>query len=362
MIDKRAARDYSLEGPCGKEAAAKGLVSAQWFSCTVDRKQMKQLMQRDDWQGLKHLGSWLLLLIGSGVLAYLSWGSAWAIPAFLFYGLMYSAGEHAAHELSHGTPFKSSWLNTAFYQLTAFLALHEPVFWRWSHVRHHTDTVIVGNDREIAFPRPVRLLGLFADFFFLKSGTIEVLRTIRHAFGSVSKATRSFVPASEIGKLVCSSQIYTLIFAGTVTWCIAIGSILPALFIVLPRFYGAVLTQVFNITQHAGLAEDVLDHRENTRTVLINPLCAFLYMNMNYHLEHHMFPMVPFYALPKLHALIKDQCPPAHPGLADAYREIIPTLWRQRHDPTYFAKRQLPVSAVVKADATGNKPTQTTYA
>ena len=50
------------------------------------------------------------------------------------------------------------------------------------------------------------------------------------------------------------------------------GSILPALFIVLPRFYGSPLTQVFNITQHAGLAEDVLDHRLNTRTVIFNPL------------------------------------------------------------------------------------------
>ena len=43
----------------------------------------------------------------------------------------------------------------------------------------------------------------------------------------------------------------------------------------------------------------------------MNPVFQFLYANMNYHIEHHMFPMVPFYRLPELHAMIKDQCPPA---------------------------------------------------
>ncbi|WP_244130198.1 fatty acid desaturase [Burkholderia sp. BCC0044] len=341
-------RDYSLDGPGGKEAAMRGLVSAHWFACKVDRNVMKQLMRRDDWQGLKYLGTWLLLLIGSGVLAYRAWGTIWAVPAFALYGLFYAAGEHGSHELSHGTPFKSRWLNAFFFQLTSFLALHETVFWRWSHVRHHTDTIIVGNDREIAFPRPVKLLGVIVNFFSLKHGTTETLRIIRHAFGSVGSATRSFVPASEIGRMLVSSRIYTLIIVGTVAWCVAIHSILPALFIVLPRFYGAPLTHVFNITQHAGLAEDVLDHRLNTRTVRMNPLLAFMYMNMNYHVEHHMFPMVPFYNLPKLHELIKDQCPSAKEGLIDAYREIIPALWRQHKDPTYYIKRQLP--AAVSSD------------
>jgi fatty acid desaturase len=360
MIEKMKVRDYRLDGPCGKEAAARGLVSAQWFACKVDRKQMKQLMQRDDWQGLKYLGSWLLLLIASGVLAYHMRGGSWAIPAFLLYGVFYSTTDHSSHELSHGTPFKSGWLNTAFFQLVSFMALHEPVFWRWSHARHHTDTLIVGNDREIAFPRPLSLLGLCADFFFLKSGTIELLRIVRHAFGSVSTATRSFVPASEIGKMVRNSRIYTLTYAATITACVATHSVLPALFIVLPRFYGSPLTQVFNITQHGGMPENVLDHRLNTHTVLFNPLCAFLYLNMNYHLEHHMFPMVPFYNLPKLHALIKDQCPPPHRGLFAAYRVIVPAMWRQRTDPDYAIVRPLPDAASVTPG--DMQQTETTYA
>jgi len=113
----------------------------------------------------------------------------------------------------------------------------------------------------------------------------------------------------------------------------------------LPSFYGAWLLVIFGLTQHAGLAEDVLDHRLNCRTVYMNPVFRFVYWNMNYHLEHHMFPMVPYHALPALHEEIKTDTPKPYHGLIEAYREIIPAILRQVKDPGYFAKRELPPSA-----------------
>src|SRR5262249_23233403 len=135
------------------------------------------------------------------------------------------------------------------------------------------------------------------------------------------------------------------IFAVVVAACIAFGSILPAMYIGLPSFYGAFMAIFFGLTQHAGLTEDVLDHRLNSRTVYMNPIFRFLYWNMNYHVEHHMFPMVPSYARPRLHAAIKDDGPPAYRSTVEAYREIVPTLLRQRKDPSYFVRRELPASA-----------------
>jgi fatty acid desaturase len=86
----------------------------------------------------------------------------------------------------------------------------------------------------------------------------------------------------------------------------------------------------------------VLDHRLNTRTVYMNPIFRFLYWNMNYHVEHHLFPLIPYHALPKLHAAIKADCPPPYPSTIAAYREIIPALARQLKDPTYYVRRELP--------------------
>ena len=41
-----------------------------------------------------------------------------------------------------------------------------------------------------------------------------------------------------------------------------------------------------------------------TRTVTSNRLTSFLMCNLNYHLEHHLFPGVPWYNLPRVHALL----------------------------------------------------------
>ena len=120
-------------------------------------------------------------------------------------------------------------------------------------------------------------------------------------------------------------------------------SLLPAMLVgVLPTMYGSWLQLLFGLTQHAGLDEDVLDHRLNSRTVMMNPVFRFLYWNMNYHVEHHMFPLVPYHALPRLHEAIRHDCPPAYPSLLDAFREIVPAVLRQAKDPSYFVRRELP--------------------
>ena len=118
-------------------------------------------------------------------------------------------------------------------------------------------------------------------------------------------------------------------------WAVAARSIVPLLYIGLPSWYGIWLLVFFGLTQHAVLQEDVLDHRLNTRTVYMNPIFRFLYSNMNYHVEHHIFPTVPYHALPALHEEVKDQLAPALPSSIAAYREILTTLPRQAKDPTY---------------------------
>ena len=49
-------------------------------------------------------------------------------------------------------------MNDVVYQIASFMIMRNPVTWRWSHARHHTDTIIVGRDPEIAVMRPPDLL------------------------------------------------------------------------------------------------------------------------------------------------------------------------------------------------------------
>ncbi len=46
---------------------------------------------------------------------------------------------------------------------------------------------------------------------------------------------------------------------------------------------------------------------ENTRTTFTTALMRFLAWNMPYHVEHHVYPAVPFHQLPALHQLMKAE-------------------------------------------------------
>jgi fatty acid desaturase len=338
---------YKLASPVAetedlRDGGFEARVEEAWFSAKVDRKALKALMRRSDKESLRHFVTWLGFLAFSGTVAFLTWGTVWCVPAFALYGVLYAASDHSAHELSHGTPFKTRWLNEALYHLSAFMTLHEGVYWRWSHTRHHTDTLQVGKDPEIAVPRPPDIAGMLLDVFYIKSGFTQLRYILNHAMGRLSEDGKHFVPELERGKVLWLSRLYVAIFLAVIVLCIVTHSILPAMFVFLPRFYGGFLAQLFNITQHAGLAEDIRDHRLNTRSFYMNPAFRFLYMNMNYHIEHHMFPMVPFYNLPQLHEMIKDQCPVTYSSLWTTYQEIIPAVRRQVSDPSFFVLRALP--------------------
>jgi fatty acid desaturase len=345
-----AQKDYRLSGGSQTEAVAldandiEDRVEQKWFSARVDRKLLKELMRRSDGPGLRNFGLWIALLVVSGTAGFFAWGTWWAVPAFFVYGTLYSSSDARWHECGHGTPFKTRWLNEALYHLSSFMTFREAYLWRWSHARHHTHTIHVGADPEIQVTRPADLLKILADYFWIYSGPGEVKRVALHACGIIGDA-KEFMPLAEQRKMVWSSRAYVAIVGGTGLLAIAVGSFLPMMYVLLPRFYCGWHHQLVGLTQHAGLAENVKDHRLNTRTVYMNPVYRFLYLNMNYHIEHHMFPMVPYHALPRLHVAVKDQLPRTYSGVIEAYREIIPALIRQSRDPDYYVRREIPASA-----------------
>jgi len=335
--------DYKLIGGAGERAAAAGLAGAEWYKCPVPRAALKALMKRDDAQAIRDTLLWYGAILAAGVLAWFSLGTWWAIPAFLLYGTLYCGpADSRWHEAGHGTAFKTRWMSDVLYQLASFQVLRRPTVWRWSHTRHHTDTLVTGRDPEIAAPVPVDIAGTLMNFFAIKSGPRELWRVLQNAAGRFSDEEKSFVPESEWPKVIREARVWVAIYAVVIGSCVVLHSWLPLLYIGLPSFYGAWLYNFFGLTQHAGLPENVLDHRLNCRTVKMNPLFRFLYWNMNYHVEHHMYPMVPFHALPQLHEAMKTDCAPVYPSTIAAYREIIPTMLRQVKDPQHHVVRVLP--------------------
>jgi fatty acid desaturase len=341
----RTQQDYQLVGGAGERAEAAGLVNATWYKCFVARPLMKELMKRDDAKAIRDTVLWYVLIAAAGAWVVFTWGTVWAFLAYFVYATLYTGpADSRWHECGHGTAFKTRWINDALYQAASFQVLRRPTVWRWSHARHHTDTLITGRDPEVAAPVPVDILGMLMNVFALKGGPRELWRVLRNACGILGEE-KTFVPEMEWPKVIKEARIWVAVYAVLIATALVAKSFLPlVLFGLLPGMLGTWLYTFFGLTQHAGMPENVLDHRLNCRTVYMNPVFRFLYWNMNYHTEHHMYPMVPFHALPKLHEAIKADCPPPYDGTVATYREIIPTLWRQVKDPSYFVKRTLPTS------------------
>jgi fatty acid desaturase len=339
-------RDYSLTGAEGRLAEEHGLASAEGYASPIPRKRMKELMRRSDQPALRDTAIWLGAMTLSGALGAWFWSSWLAAPFFLGYGVLYgSASDSRWHERGHGTAFRTRWMNDVVYHIASFMIMREPTVWRWSHARHHTDTLIVGRDPEIVAMRPPRLARILANFFGLVDALLACHHMLLHAGGRLTAEERTLIPEAEQPKVFLIARVWLAIYAATVALCFAMGSILPAMLIGLPRLYGAWHHVLTGLTQHAGLAEDTLDHRLNSRTVHMNRVSRFVYWNMNYHVEHHMFPMVPYHALPALHEEMRVDCPPAYDGLWAAYREIVPAILRQLRDPTHFVRRTLPAAS-----------------
>ncbi len=352
--------DYSLTGASAAAAIERGLAEADWYQCPVPRAVMRGLLERRDGPAIRDTLLWFALLLGSGAAGYVLWGSWWAIVPFAIYGVLYaSVSDSRWHEAGHGTAFKTDWMNNALYEIASFMIMRESTVWRWSHTRHHSDTIIVGRDPEIAVPRPPDLKGIALGFFNLAVYPKYFRHVVGHACGHMTDDEQTYVPASEFPKVYFRARVYVLIYASIVGLALVTHSVLPLLYVGLTNLYGSWLGVVYGLTQHAGLAENVLDHRLNCRTVRMNAVHRYLYWNMNYHVEHHMFPLVPYHALPRLHAAVRDDMPTPYRGIVEAYREIIPTLLRQVKDPAFHVKRRLPPRAAAQTQATqpsGNSP------
>lgn len=339
-------RDYSLLGDDAKRAVTDGLVTEDWYRTPLDRRTIKALMKRADQPAIRDT----IILFGSMILsasiAIALMPSWWSVPFWLVYGVLYgSAMDSRWHECGHGTAFKTRWMNKLVYQIASFCMIRDPFCWKFSHVRHHSDTIIVGRDPEIAIMRPVVALKMVANLFGIIDMIDGIKRMLAHASGKILADEADYVEPVFYSKTILTARIWLVIYAAAIATALIFQSWIPVLLVGLPRLFGAWHMVICGWLQHGGLADNVLDHRLNCRTVYMNPVSRFLYWNMNYHVEHHMFPLVPYFRLPELHQACKFDFPAPNTSFFDGYSEMLPVLWRQRTDPDFHIRRTLPETA-----------------
>jgi fatty acid desaturase len=320
-------------------------VTINWYRCPLDKKTLGSLTERSDWRGFAQIIPQLVLTVALGALAYhsiLHWPLPVTLVVLYVYGTVYSflSPSGAGHELCHRTVFKTRFWNELFLYLVSFLSWTNFVFFRTSHQKHHQYTVHAGLDLEVVQPIKIRRRDwLYVFTINLPSIRWAIFTAIRHGRGRIEGEWehRIFSDSNAKGRRDLARWARVLLIGHVVLATTFIYFRLwPMLILVtFGSFYAGWLNFLCTLTQHTGLPPSVPDFRVTCRTVKINPLAAFLYWQMNYHVEHHMYAGVPFYRLAKLRRTIEADLPPAYPGLRPAWKEILAILRRQKDDPQY---------------------------
>ena len=339
-------RDYSLFGEDGRRAVEKGLAAAKMYHTEVPGKEIKKLLQLSDSPAIWDNALWVgLMILFAGIGSYL-WPAFWSAPFWLACGVLYgSASDSCWHECGHGTAFKTDWMKEVIHQIACFMIMRNPTTWRWSHTRHHMDSTIVGRDPETAVMRPPETLRSGMNFFSLFDAWNAMKPMLLNASGRLSPEEATCIPDDEAGKVYAVARVWVAIFLAAIGLAIWYSSLLPLMIVGLPCLYRAWHHILTGAVQNCGLADIVLDHRFNTRTVYPNPVSRFIYLNMNYPVKHHMSPMVPYHALPRIHRMIAHDLPAPNTSIWQAFAEARPIVRRRLRYEDVFLERQLQASA-----------------
>lgn len=203
------------------------------------------------------------------------------------------------HEGHHHLLARSPRANRLLTLLLCAPLLHSPTAYRVLHARHHRHLGEEGDPDDYhnysADPRVVWLL----HWMRLSVGAILYVFLIPFiGLRAARGADRARILVDYAAMGAC--------------WAAA-GLLVP--FEVLAQVWLLPLVPVGYFTAVRGLAQHGLTDREDpylmARSFRARPLVAFCLLNENLHLEHHLFPEVPSYHLPRLHAALAPHLPRA---------------------------------------------------
>jgi fatty acid desaturase len=286
---------------------------------------MKALRRRTDREGLIYFVGHCGAQVATGAMIWLSGQSVLLIPAVLLHGFVMALWFGPMHECTHGTAFRTRWLNRAVGIVAGLVIWRPPLYFKYRHADHHTYTQHPEFDPDIVrMPRTRREYATVAVGLSFWHKLFVILG--RSAAGRFDEVERSFLPTEERRRVRDETRTFLAFYALVVAGAIASGHLSTLLlYWVVPRLAGEPFLRLMRIAEHTGAAESP-NLLENTRTVIASPVVRFLFWNMPYHAEHHLVPSVPFHALPRLHAEARPRLRYVSTGYLAVHRELLASL------------------------------------
>lgn len=233
----------------------------------------------------------------------------WLLLAPLY--LLAAASLHGislfTHEAVHGTLARDRWINGVLGALCAIPVLQNFSAYRVLHLRHHAH---LGEDNDpdhyAAYTRWTWLIFLMNWGRLLIGYPAYITMIPILGFKHGTTADRAGILAEIAATLLAAWLCLAFLPA---QWLLQ-GWLIPMLFI-------NTMVNIRGMSQHTLLVHSD-DEVLGTRTILTSPVVRFFMCNENFHLEHHLYPGVPWYHLPRVHEALRQP-------LAEKGAHFIPT-------------------------------------
>jgi len=247
-------------------------------------------------------------------------GSLLIVPAIVLHGIVLNFLFCPLHETVHLTAFASRRVNAAVSWACGPLLLLPPHFFARFHFAHHRFTQDPARDPELASPNPTSVRTYLWRVSGLPNWHRRLCVTLRHAL--TGRVSEPFVSAAERPAIVREARILLSGYLAVLGVSLFLRSADALLYWILPVLAGQPFLRLFLMAEHTGcpLGDNMF---ANTRTTYTNRAIRLLAWQMSYHAEHHCFPSIPFHALGKVNALIRDRIEVVAPGYLALHRGLL---------------------------------------
>ena len=298
----------------------------------VDPQVLRGLCQRSDTRGMIQAGTHFGAILLTGATLWASWGTLWAVPVFVVHGILINYLYAGQHELSHGTPFKTKWMNEWLGRVIGFLMLYPRDFDLIQHTAHHKWTQDWERDGELV-REPYTLKTYLLWFTGPTYWWTRLTRLYRLCRGIVIEP---YIRPDQAHIVIREARIHVALYAAIALISVMVQTWAAVILWVAPMVVTKVFHQLQNTIEHLGLshADNIL---ENTRSTRTNPVMRWMCWNMQYHTAHHAFPSVPFHRLRELNATMTQGAgqPPHSMGYIEFQIAVIRKLWGGKSEADY---------------------------
>ncbi len=238
-----------------------------------------------------------------GAIFWLAGISLWlAIP---FMGLVAALHSSLTHEALHGHPFRQKWLNEALMALPLTLFIPYNRF-RDLHLAHHCDANLTDpyDDPETNYldPQVWASLSGWQRRMYQVNNTLLGRMVLGPAIGQVAFLRDELRGALRGDRAILLAWALHMPGVVATLWIVALSQ-MPIWAFALSAYIGLGLVKIRTFLEHRA------HEKSRARTVIVEDrgILAFLFLNNNLHVVHHMNPSAPWYRLPALYRTGKER-------------------------------------------------------